>query len=103
VSQPDHIRVIQDALERLFEELKLSLNYYFNQHQNVAELNCFYISGGFSQLSVLSQLLESRIGISVKRWDPTNKMALSDTVTREALGPLTPYLPVCTGLALRPR
>jgi len=93
--------VVEVALDRLFQELKLSLNYFYNQHQNVTAVSCFYISGGFSQCSVLSELLGSRIEVPVKKWDPTEKMSLGPALNREALKPLIPFLPVSIGLALR--
>jgi type IV pilus assembly protein PilM len=93
---------LQDILERLFQELKLSLNYFFNQHQSVARVDHFFISGGLSQVPMLADTLEKRLEMPVSLWDPTAHMKLSKTITREALKPLFPFLPVAAGLALRP-
>jgi type IV pilus assembly protein PilM len=101
LSDPVQLAAVQEGLDRLFQELKLSLNYFFNQHQNVEQLDALYISGGFSQLSILPKLLQEKLGIPVKEWDASAQMALSETITRESLKPMIPYLPVCTGLALR--
>lgn len=93
---------IQVALDRLFQELKLSLNYFYSQHQQVNALSAFYVSGGFSQCTVLSELLESKLGVPIRRWDPTEKMSVASTLNREVVNSLVPYLPVSIGLALRP-
>ncbi len=101
LQNPAHEKAIHDVLERLFQELRLSLNYYFSQHEQVTKLDTFFLSGGLSQLKSLLVLLEQRMETTVERWDATEKMELTQPVSREILKPLLPYLPVCAGLAIR--
>jgi type IV pilus assembly protein PilM len=101
LKSPEHEAAVHEALERLFQELKLSLNYYYNQRQNPERIESLYISGGFSQLSILPGLLQNRVEVPVHSWDSTNQMALSDAVSQESVNLLKPYLPVSIGLAVR--
>ena len=103
LTQPDQFNAVVGGLDRLFQELKSSINYYYNQHQNVTPLETIYISGGFSQLSVLPELLEKQAEIPVKRWDPTVGISLAPDLKHDDLKNLVPYLPISVGLAIRPR
>ncbi|MBI4394779.1 MAG: type IV pilus assembly protein PilM [Candidatus Omnitrophica bacterium] len=98
----DQLIVIQESLERLLHEVKSSFNYYYNQNQNASAVETVYVSGGFSQLSMLKEALEKQIELPVKTWDPTSQLTIKDTVDKEALKALIPYLPVSIGLAIRP-
>ncbi len=101
LSQPNQIAAVEEGLERLFQELRSSMNYYYNQHQNATPIETIYIAGGFSQLSILPELLEKRMEMPVKKWDPTSKLTVGGMLTPETLKELTPHLPVCVGLAIR--
>ena len=103
VTQPDHRTAIEEGLDRLFQELKLSLNYYYNQQQGSGALEAFYISGGFSRMPLLPRLFEKQVEKPVKSWDPTASLVLGKGLSAETLKPLIPYLPVSIGLAIRPR
>ncbi|OGW86347.1 MAG: hypothetical protein A3A81_07685 [Omnitrophica bacterium RIFCSPLOWO2_01_FULL_45_10b] len=101
LSQPEHKIAVEEGLSRLFQELRSSLNFYYNQNQTATPVETIYVSGGLSQLGVLLELLEKQIETPIKKWDPTSQFTLGEKVSRETLDPLTPYLPVCIGLAIR--
>ncbi len=101
LSQPEQIAAVEEGLDRLFQELRSSLNYYYNQHQNAAPIETIYISGGFSQSAILSSSLEKRMEIPVKKWDPTSGLVMGEAVNGTNLTEIIPYLPVCIGLAIR--
>ena len=98
----DQVAVVEEGLGRLFQELRSSITYYYNQHENATPIETLYISGGFSQLSVLPGMLEKQIETPVKKWDPTTTLTVADTITPDAIRELLPYLPVSIGLAIRP-
>ena len=101
LSQPDQIGAVEEGLERLFQELQSSINYYYNQHQSATPIETIYISGGFSRLSILPELLEKRMQTPIKKWDPTSKLTIGGALNSESLRELIPHLPVCVGLAIR--
>jgi len=98
---PEHLLAVQEVLDRLFQEIKLSLNYYANQHPDAAQVQTLYVSGGFSQLAVLANSLQDKFQIPVKRWNPTEKMTLNSSISQEQLNDVISYLPVAVGLAIR--
>ncbi len=103
LNSPEQIAGVEEGLDRLFQELKSSLNYYYNQHQSAEPIETIYISGGFSQSTILSASLEKRMEVPVKKWDPTAGLMVSETVNQTSLKELLPYLPVSIGLAIRPK
>lgn len=98
---PEEETLMTESLERLLHELTVSLNYYYNQHPNAKPLEGIYISGGFSQCAALPALLEKKMNLPVKKWDPTAKLELGGALKREMLEPIASYLPVSVGLAIR--
>ena len=102
-SQADQAASIEEGLGRLFQEIKSSITYYYNQHQGAAPLETIYISGGFSQLATLSDLLEKQLELPVKTWNAVAQIKLGEQIDKNLVNELNPYLPVCIGLAIRPR
>src|SRR3990167_896376 len=100
-TKPEYQEAIQESLERVFHELKLSINYYFNQRENAPPIESLFISGGYSQTGMLPELLQKRLEIPVQKWDPTQRLKLDPSLKSELLKPLIPYLPVSIGLAIR--
>ena len=101
VATAEQLAIMYGVLERLYQEITSSLNYYYSQHQNAAPIDCLYISGGFSELSFLAETLEKSAQIPVKKWDPLRPFTLGQKLTAEELKTLSPFLPVSIGLALR--
>lgn len=102
LSQTDQA-ALEEGLGRLFQEIKSSITYYYNQRQTETALETIYISGGLSQLSILPKLLEQKLELPVKTWNPLGHMSVGEEVNKDALNELLPYLPVSIGLAIRPR
>ena len=94
--------VIEEGLSRLFQELRSSINYYYNQHQNASQIEGIYISGGLSQLAILKSLLEKQMEVPINTWDPIPAFQVGEGVTLDVLQSLNPYLPVSLGLGIRP-
>ena len=103
LKEMDKINIVREGLARLFQEIKSSITYYYNQHQSETALETIYLSGGFSQLGVISKLLEEQLELPIKTWNPTDQMTFGEAVDKNSLHQLVPYLPVSIGLALRPR
>ena len=102
-SQTEQAATIEEGLGRLFQEIKSSITYYYNQHQGATPLETIYISGGFSRLASLTELLEKQLELPVKTWDVTAQLKLGEQLDKNLVSELNPYLPVCVGLAIRPR
>lgn len=102
-TQTEQAAVIEEGLGRLFQEIKSSITYYYNQHQGAAPLETIYISGGFSRLATLAELLEKQLELPVKTWDVTAQLKLGEHMDKNVVSELNSYLPVCVGLAIRPR
>jgi type IV pilus assembly protein PilM len=95
--------ILEEGLNRLFQELKSSINYYYNQHENAAPIEKMFISGGFSKLVLLKSSLEKQMEIPVSTWDPLPRFELSKEIDQKSLTELIPHLPVCLGLGIRPK
>ncbi len=102
-TQVEKTAIIEEGLGRLFQEIKSSITYYYNQHQGATPLETIYISGGFSRLAILTELLEKQLELPVKTWNAVAQMKLGEQINEDSLKELNPYLPVCIGLAIRTR
>lgn len=98
---PEIQDAVQEALERVFHEIKLTLNYYYNQKQDAKPLECIYIVGGFSLVPVLIPLLEKKVEVPIRKWNPAEGLKLGASVKEDEIKSLAAYLPVSIGLALR--
>lgn len=101
-NQADQNAAVEEGLSRLFQELRSSINYYYNQHQNASQIEGIYISGGLSQLAILKSLLEKQMEVPINTWDPIPAFQVGEGVTLDVLQSLIPYLPVSLGLGIRP-
>ena len=99
-TQADQMSAIEEGLDRLFQEVRSSFNYYYNQHENATPIEKIYISGGLSQMSLLPSLLEKRIEVPIEKWDPLSQITIRETASSNVKEILS-YLPVGIGLALR--
>lgn len=102
-ASPEEHAAIDEILDRLFQEIKTSIQYYYNQKENQSPLETIFISGGFSKFKILPKLFEKQIQIPVAFWDPTQEMDKSPLVDPGMLSELAPFLPVSIGLAIRPK
>lgn len=100
--QKENVTIATEGLNRLFQEIKSSVTYYFNQNQSAPPLEGVYISGGLSHLGILPKLLEQQLGFPVHFWNPVNQLNISPEIDQDDLSELNPYLPVSIGLAIRP-
>jgi len=91
---------IQRVLEDLARETRLSFDYF--EHQTDENVKHVYLSGGGSRLTNLREGLEEKIGIPTELWDPTEGLAVDDSlVSVDELQECAPQLTVAVGLASR--
>ncbi len=100
-SQTDKVAIATEGLSRLFQEIKSSIIYYYNQHQTAAPLETIYLSGGFSQFTILSKSLQEQLELPISTWNPLDQINLGQEINQDTLKELIPYLPVSIGLAIR--
>jgi len=98
---PAQEQALKASFSAMIQEIKLSLNYFQSQHQDIEAPSSIYVSGGVSQIDLLRSTLEQEAGIKVFQWNPLDKIQPSVNMDREKLKILQPFLPVAIGLALR--
>ena len=98
---PEERTAVEEILDRLFQEIKTSVQYHYNQKENQAPLETIFISGGFSKFKILPKLFEDRIQIPVKFWDPTAGIEKGAALANQNLD--EHLLAVSIGLAIRPK
>ncbi|MDD5439563.1 MAG: pilus assembly protein PilM [Candidatus Omnitrophica bacterium] len=86
-------------LEKLMEEIRLSLGYYENQYGNPLEK--IYISGGLARLESLVAGIEKTIGIKPVMWSPIAAFNVDAALDRAKLEDMSSSLAVACGLLAR--
>ena len=90
---------VLDLASRLADEVRLSFDFYENQHGN--SVDKVYVSGGTSRAEIIRNLLKENLGCEILKWDCMVNMELSEKIDKEALSSVQPQLAVAVGLALR--
>ena len=96
-----HEEALRQSFASLIQELKLSINYFFGQHQDTEKPASIFVSGGLANMDILRRSIEQEAGIPVSLWSPTESFAIGPEVKKGELESFQPYLPVSIGLALR--
>ena len=91
---------INYVLDNLVAEIQSSIDYWRFTHKG-PELNQFLLTGGGANLPGLSQLIESRLRVSVRILDPFANIDVSLGDGEEIRPGLKNRLAVATGMALR--
>lgn len=94
------VEPIKSIAAKLIDEIRMSFNYYESQvpDKNIADI---YLSGGSSQISIISDIMHEKIGIETHIWNATDNLKISDEINAERIKRLYPSLPVAVGLTLR--
>jgi type IV pilus assembly protein PilM len=95
----DMSTVIRGVLQKLVDEIKLSLGYYEDKHGKGIEH--IYVSGGSTKLVGLIPALKESAGIEVTTWDPLASFAIGSDVPEDIVNTYRSSLAVCSGLVLR--
>ena len=94
------IEPIKSIAAKLVDEIRMSFDYYESQvpDKNIADI---YLSGGSSQISVISDIMHEKIGVETHIWNAIDNLKISDEINAEKIKGLYPFLTVAVGLALR--
>jgi len=94
------VEPIKSIAAKLIDEIRMSFDYYESQvpDKNIADI---YLSGGSSQISIISDIMHEKIGIETHIWNATNNLKTPMNIETEKRKKIHPLLPVAVGLALR--
>ena len=94
------IEPIKSIAAKLVDEIRMSFDYYESQvpDKNIADI---YLSGGSSQIFVISDIMHEKIGVETHIWNVIDNLKISDEINAEKIKGLYPFLTVAVGLALR--
>ena len=94
------IEPIKSIAAKLVDEIRMSFDYYESQvpDKNIADI---YLSGGSSQISVISDIMHEKIGVETHIWNAIDNLKISDEINAGKIKGLYPFLTVAVGLALR--
>ena len=94
------IEPIKSIAAKLVDEIRMSFDYYESQvpDKNIADI---YLSGGSSQISVISDIMHEKIGVETHIWNAIDNLKISDEINAEKIKGFYPFLTVAVGLALR--
>lgn len=100
-TSPETLEVINQGLNNLMADLKVSMDYYYDQTQPAAPLQTLFVeyAGAFYQL--LTEMLAENLSIPVRSMDILGKIELDSGVDAESLKKNRSSLPVAMGLSLR--
>lgn len=92
-------RYLEEVLSRLTDELRLSFDFYENQH--AGGISKVYISGGMVNSEIVESFLREGLGRDTFRWDPLAGMEIDPGLDTQALDGVRYQLAVSIGLGLR--
>ncbi|RKY22845.1 MAG: hypothetical protein DRP90_00130 [Planctomycetota bacterium] len=92
---------IQNVLEDIGNEIRLSIDFYENQFET--EVNEIYVSGGVTRFPDLVEILGQIFFLPTNQWNPAQGMNVAPGVDEEALFREAAQLPIAVGLASRLR
>jgi len=91
---------IKHITGNLVNEIRMSFDYYETQVPD-KNVSAIYLSGGSSQISLISDIMNKEIGVETHTWNATDNLKISDGINSERIKKLYPFLTVAVGLALR--
>jgi type IV pilus assembly protein PilM len=86
--------------ESVAQQVSRSLQFYYSSNQS-GDIGQLVLVGGTSALAGIAEVVEERLGIPTKVFNPFGDMALAPGVSAQALSGDAPALMICCGLALR--
>ncbi|MCG2712610.1 MAG: type IV pilus assembly protein PilM [Candidatus Omnitrophica bacterium] len=91
-------RLVNIVLENLCNELKISFQYI--KKEMGKEISAVYFSGGSLRLYNLEKMLESNLGLKVKRFTFNRRFNLDSNISQQEFEDNLPDLVIAAGLAL---
>ncbi len=98
---PEATVVLKESLGDLISDLKVSLNYYFDQVPSAEPVKTLFIGGGGGYHPIVIETLGSQLGFSVETMQILGKFQLANTVDAELVKKNQGLLPVTLGLCVR--
>ncbi|MBI3306214.1 MAG: type IV pilus assembly protein PilM [Candidatus Omnitrophica bacterium] len=98
---PEVIPIIQESVETLIADLKVSLDYYLDQIPNAQPLQKLFISGTEAYHPQVVQMLSKEFSIPVEPMNILEKLTLGPDVDKRLVMENQGFLPVPIGLCLR--
>ncbi len=92
--------VFKKAIEKMMNEVKVTINYMESQSDQPLSLENIYLSGGISQNLIFREGVESNLSVQVYDWDPLKGIDIDPLIDGELLKKIRGILPVSSGLAL---
>ena len=92
--------VVKHITGNLANEIRMSFDYYETQVPD-KNVSAIYLSGGSSQISLISDIMHKEIGIETQTWNAADNLKISDEINAERIKKTYPSLTVAVGLALR--
>ncbi|MBM3253524.1 MAG: type IV pilus assembly protein PilM [Candidatus Omnitrophica bacterium] len=89
----------QFAMEGLFNEIRLSLDYYESHFEKPIE--AIFLSGGTSLLKNLDKIFNENLNIETKVWSPIKAIKVGRAILNRGLPEFASQFAVSIGLALR--
>ncbi len=89
----------QFALESLFNEIRLSLDYYESHFEKPIE--AIFLSGGSSLLKDIDKIFKDNLGIETKTWNPIKNIRAGKNILSRGFSDFASQFAVSIGLALR--
>jgi len=87
------------VLDELIKEIKLSFGYFENKYNG--SIGNVYCSGGMIYQHGILEYLKQKMGTEFRTWNPIGGVEISDSLSREAIEPVSGQLAVSIGLGLR--
>ena len=80
--------------------LSIYLQFFYASSQ-ISSVDILVLAGGYSSISGVAELIESRLGVKTIIANPFANMALAPKVNAESLAKHAPAMMIACGLALR--
>ncbi len=98
---PEVLEVINQGLNTLMADLKVSMDYYSDQAQPSVPLQTLFVEGSGSYYPLLTKMLAQNLGIPVQPMDIMSKVELGPAVDADLVKKNRGSLPMAMGLSLR--
>ena len=90
---------IQTVLDDLIKEMQFSFGYVENRYNK--SINSIFASGGLTYQKYVIPYLSEKVGVPLKKWNPTEGIELAEHLSKDDLDLVSSELAVAIGLALR--
>ena len=92
-------RIITEVIEGLTREIQLSFGYFENRYNT--SISSVYCCGGMTYRAETINFIKQKLGVDLLRWDPFEKIKISENLSKSDIDTVAAQLTVGVGLALR--